>query len=121
MDKLNRMEQVIQIAGFSELNIQEDITVIVVAENKIEMEHIEKLLENKQKIYSHLQLATTYDRLIIFEDLPLEKRIHPRQITTATSDIVLAISRKKGAILCTLAVTCLNLIPYWKMRSWERG
>lgn len=76
LDKLNRMEQVIQIAGFSELSIQEDITVIVVAESKIEMEHIKTLLENKQKLYGHLQLATTYDRLIISEDLPLEKRIY---------------------------------------------
>lgn len=75
LDKLYRMEQVIKKTELSELKIKRSVTVIIVAENKKWMEYIENLLENEQKNYRHFQLAMTYDRLIVSENLPLDKKI----------------------------------------------
>ena len=71
LDKLYRMEKVIKKVGFSDLKIEKNLTVIVVAENKVWMEYLKNLLEKKH--YTHFRLAITYDRLIV-SDLPLEKK-----------------------------------------------
>ena len=72
LDKLYRMEKVIKKVGFSDLKIEKNLTVIVVAENKVWMEYLKNLLEKKH--YTHFRLAITYDRLIV-SDLPLDKKI----------------------------------------------
>lgn len=72
LDKLYRMEKVIKKVGFSDLKIEKNLTVIVVAENKVWMEYLKDLLEKKH--YTHFKLAITYDRLIV-SDLPLDKKI----------------------------------------------
>lgn len=71
LDKLYRMEKVIKKVGFSDLKIEKNLTVIVVAENKVWMEYLKNLLEKKH--YTHFRLAITYDRLIV-SDLPLDKK-----------------------------------------------
>lgn len=63
LDKLYRMEKVIKKVGFSDLKIEKNLTVIVVAENKVWMEYLKNLLEKKH--YTHFRLAITYDRLIV--------------------------------------------------------
>lgn len=57
LDKLYRMEKVIKKVGFSDLKIEKNLTVIVVAENKVWMEYLKNLLEKKH--YTHFRLAIT--------------------------------------------------------------
>lgn len=79
LDKLYRMEKVIKKVGFSDLKIEKNLTVIVVAENKVWMEYLKNLLEKKH--YTHFRLAITYDRLIV-SDLPLDKKIDSIRTTS---------------------------------------
>jgi len=85
LDKLYRMEKVIKKVGFSDLKIEKNLTVIVVAENKVWMEYLKNLLEKKH--YTHFRLAITYDRLIV-SDLPLDKKIDSIRTTTFVQKVL---------------------------------
>ena len=85
LDKLYRMEKVIKKVGFSDLKIEKNLTVIVVAENKVWMEYLKNLLEKKH--YTHFRLAITYDRLIV-SDLPLDKKIDSIRTTSYNGSVV---------------------------------
>lgn len=85
LDKLYRMEKVIKKVGFSDLKIEKNLTVIVVAENKVWMEYLKNLLEKKH--YTHFRLAITYDRLIV-SDLPLDKKIDSIRTTSFVQKVL---------------------------------
>jgi hypothetical protein len=85
LDKLYRMEKVIKKVGFSDLKIEKNLTVIVVAENKVWMEYLKNLLEKKH--YTHFKLAITYDRLIV-SDLPLDKKIDSIRTTSFVQKVL---------------------------------
>ena len=85
LDKLYRMEKVIKKVGFSDLKIERNLTVIVVAENKVWMEYLKNLLEKKH--YTHFRLAITYDRLIV-SDLPLDKKIDSIRTTSFVQKVL---------------------------------
>lgn len=85
LDKLYRMEKVIKKVGFSDLKIEKNPTVIVVAENKVWMEYLKNLLEKKH--YTHFRLAITYDRLIV-SDLPLDKKIDSIRTTSFVQKVL---------------------------------
>lgn len=85
LDKLYRMEKVIKKVGFSGLKIEKNLTVIVVAENKVWMEYLKNLLEKKH--YTHFRLAITYDRLIV-SDLPLDKKIDSIRTTSFVQKVL---------------------------------
>ena len=85
LDKLYRMEKVIKKVGFSDLKIEKNLTVIVVAENKVWMEYLKNLLEKKH--YTHFRLAITYDRLIV-SDLPLVKKIDSIRTTSFVQKVL---------------------------------
>ena len=73
LDKLHRMEKVIKKVGTSGLKIADDLTVVVVAENKIWMEYFENII--KKQHYSYFKISMTYDRLIV-SDKPLTEKMH---------------------------------------------
>lgn len=85
LDKLYRMEKVIKKVGFSDLKIEKNLTVIVVAENKVWMEYLKNLLEKKH--YTHFRLAITYDRLIV-SDLPLDKKTDSIRTTSFVQKVL---------------------------------
>ena len=85
LDKLYRMEKVIKKVGFSDLKIEKNLTVIVVAENKVWMEYLKNLLEKIH--YTHFRLAITYDRLIV-SDLPLDKKIDSIRTTSFVQKVL---------------------------------
>ena len=85
LDKLYRMEKEIKKVGFSDLKIEKNLTVIVVAENKVWMEYLKNLLEKKH--YTHFRLAITYDRLIV-SDLPLDKKIDSIRTTSFVQKVL---------------------------------
>lgn len=85
LDKLYRMEKVIKKVGFSDLKIEKNLTVIVVAENKVWMEYLKNLLEKKH--YTHFRLAITYDRLIV-SDLSLDKKIDSIRTTSFVQKVL---------------------------------
>ena len=85
LDKLYRMEKVIKKVGFSDLKIEKNLTVIVVAENKVWMEYLKNLLEKKH--YTHFRLAISYDRLIV-SDLPLDKKIDSIRTTSFVQKVL---------------------------------
>ena len=85
LDKLYRMEKVIKKVGFSDLKIEKNLTVIVVAENKVWMEYLKNLLEKKH--YTQFRLAITYDRLMV-SDLPLDKKIDSIRTTSFVQKVL---------------------------------
>mgnify|MGYP000074350761 FL=1 len=85
LDKLYRMEKVIKKVGFSDLKIEKNLTVIVVAENKVWVGYLKNLLEKKH--YTHFRLAITYDRLIV-SDLPLDKKIDSIRTTSFVQKVL---------------------------------
>lgn len=74
LDKLHRMELVIKKCGTSGLKLADELTIVIVAENKVWMEYFENIIQKQH--YAHLKIAVTYDRLLISDNV-LENKLIP--------------------------------------------